>query len=118
MINQVELAQTALECQSGLTDPHVLFETGKDLTLAANHILNLLNQSTVTDEEIKTAYEKLPIKSSADIAVDGSALIKELGMKPGPQFGKALTAIKDQILDGKLANDHDQLLTFVRENFM
>ena len=54
---------------------------------------------------------KVANKSSADIAVDGSALIKELGMKPGPQFGKALTAIKDQILDGKLANDHDQLLT-------
>lgn len=118
LINQAELAQTALENQAGLDDPHVLFETGKDLTLAANHILNILNQSTVTDEEIKTAYEKLPIKSSADIAVDGSALIKELGMKPGPQFGKALTAIKNQILDGKLANDHDQLLAFVRENFM
>ena len=67
LINQVELAQTALESQAGLDDPHVLFETGKELTLAANHILNLLNQSTVTDEEIKTAYEKLPIKSSADI---------------------------------------------------
>ena len=56
LINQVELAQQRLNVQSGLTDPHVLFETGKDLTLAATIFLTF-DQSTVTDEEIKTAYE-------------------------------------------------------------
>lgn len=118
LINQVELVQTALESSAGLLDPHVLFETGKELTLAANHILQILDRSKVSDDEIKAAYEKLPIKAIADIKVDGSDLIKELGMKPGPEFGKALTAIKNQLLDGKLQNEREELLQFVSENFM
>lgn len=118
LINQVELVQTALESSAGLLNPHVLFETGKDLTLAANHILQILNQSKVSDDEIEVAYEKLPIKAIADIKVDGSDLIKELGMKPGPEFGKVLTVIKNQLLDGKLQNKREELLHFVSENFM
>lgn len=118
LISQVELVQTALESSKGLCDSHVLFETGKELTLSANHLLQILGQSSVSDLEIMNAYQQLPIKSTAEIKVDGSNLIAELGMKPGPKFGKALQAVKDQILDHQLANNHNQIMEFIRAHFM
>lgn len=118
LVNQVELVQSALENPKGLCDSHVLFETGKELTLKANHLLQILGQVSFSNSEITSAYQQLPIKSTAEINVDGSDLIKELGMKPGPKFGQALTAVKDQILDCKLENEHDQIMAFIKTHFM
>lgn len=118
LVNQVELVQSALENPKGLCDSHVLFKTGKELALKANYLLRILGQVSVPDSEIINAYQRLPIKSTSEINVDGSDLIKDLGMKPGPKFGQVLTTVRDQILDRKLVNKHDQLIAFIKAHFM
>ena len=40
--------------------------------------------------------------------------MKELGFKPGPDLGRALKAIENVIVDGKLANDKEAIMAFVQ----
>lgn len=117
LIIETETAQKALMDPAGLTDPHVMFETGEDLLLVANEIARLVGIAQYSDQEIKQAYAQLPIKKIQDIQLTGTDLITELGMKTGPQIGKILAQIKKQILEGHLVNDHEKLITYVQNNF-
>ena len=42
-------------------------------------------------------------------------LIKELGMKPGPEMGAILKAVEEAIVLGNLANDKAAIFEFVAE---
>ena len=117
LINQVEIGQIALESTQDFTNSQLLFDTGLDLMLAANHVAKLLKQTDISDQEIKKYYEALPIKSTSEIAITGTDLIKELGIKPGPKIGKILETVKEQILNGNLQNQRTKLLDFVKTNF-
>ena len=48
-----------------------------------------------------------------DLAVDGDDL-RQAGVQPGPQLGKLLAALLDQVLDDPSLNTHDRLLTAAR----
>lgn len=117
LINQVEATQTALENETGLLNSEVLFETGLELTLDANHIKHLLGDNQVTDQQVIERYDALPIKNNSDIALTGTDLIKELSMHPGPQIGEILAKVKKMILNGQLKNEHQELIKFVSQNY-
>ena len=46
--------------------------------------------------------------------MNGGTLMKELGFKPGPDLGRALKAIENAIVYGKLANDKEAIMAFVQ----
>ena len=47
--------------------------------------------------------------SLKQLAIDGRALM-DLGVPQGPEIGKILNALLQQVLDGELANDKQSLL--------
>jgi tRNA nucleotidyltransferase (CCA-adding enzyme) len=45
-----------------------------------------------------------------DLAVDGRALMQELGMKPGPDLGRILKTLLDEVVDDPSKNEREALL--------
>ena len=52
--------------------------------------------------------------SVATLAVNGGDLIA-IGMKPGKEIGELLSLLLEQVIRGDLANDRDELLTYVKK---
>lgn len=52
--------------------------------------------------------------SVATLAVNGGDLIA-IGMKPGKEIGEMLSLLLEQVIRGDLANDRDELLTYVKK---
>lgn len=50
-----------------------------------------------------------------DLAVDGGALIKELGVKPGPDIGRVLRALLEEVIEDPRKNEREPLLERARE---
>ena len=68
----------------------------------------------VVSERIADLDGQLLIHDKHEIVVNGGTLMKELGFKPGPDLGRALKAIENAIVDGKLANDKEAIMAFVQ----
>lgn len=50
-----------------------------------------------------------------DLKVDGRILMQELGLKPGPNLGKVLAFLLEQVLEEPSRNDREALLDLARE---
>lgn len=86
-----------------------------DLYEAGNAIDNVLavaklSELVVDVTGLKSRYEDLKIKNKGELAFNGGNLTKELGMKPGPLFGKILATLEQKVVAGDLNNSHDVLL--------
>ncbi|HEO6936836.1 TPA: CCA tRNA nucleotidyltransferase, partial [Streptococcus agalactiae] len=53
-----------------------------------------------------------------EIVVNGSTLIKKLGIKPGPQMGDIISQIELAIVLGQLINEEEAILHFVKQYLM
>lgn len=95
-------------------EPLKMFQAGQQALLDANQVAKLYGWA-VADKELRTAYAALPIKSMKELAVDGGVLIKQAGIKPGPQLGKILNELTIQVVNGQLTNDRDELITVAKK---
>ena len=57
-------------------------------------------------------FQREPQKLSPKLPIDGNDL-KQLGLQPGPQYKELLSAVEDEILEGRIET-RDQALAFVR----
>ncbi|HEX2754189.1 MAG TPA: TIM barrel protein [Candidatus Limnocylindrales bacterium] len=65
---------------------------------------------------IATELAAGPILDRSALAVDGSDLMAELGVPAGPEVGRILSELFDQIVENPRLNDHDQLMEIARAN--
>ena len=56
---------------------------------------------------------KSPLALS-DLALDGKKLMAQLGLRPGPQLGKLLAALLDQVIEEPGLNTPERLLEAAR----
>jgi small subunit ribosomal protein S3 len=49
-------------------------------------------------------------KNIKDLKIDGTDVMQELNLKPGPEIGKILTAIFAEVEEGKLKNEREVLV--------
>lgn len=54
--------------------------------------------------------------SLKDLAVNGSDLIR-MGYKPGPKIGTVLDKLLTKVIDGKLNNENDELVEFIKKHY-
>lgn len=85
-----------------------LYESGN----AIDNVLAVakLSELVVDVAGLKSRYEDLKIKNKGELAFNGGNLTKELGMRPGPLFGKILATLEQKVVAGDLNNSHDVLL--------
>ena len=81
---------------------------GKDASVDLQHI-----------NELKAHVAKVIAQGAAfsvkDLAIDGGTLIKELGIKPGPDIGRVLRALLEEVVEDPSLNQRDTLLARARE---
>lgn len=66
-------------------------------------------------EKIESLDQELVIHDKHEIVVNGGMLIKELGLKPGPDMGRLLTAVEKAIVIGDLANEKKAIFDFIEQ---
>ncbi len=89
-----------------------LFQAGKETLLNTIDVAQILGQP-VNSEALVDRYVALPIKSSAELAVDGRFLIAA-GIKPGPKLGQLLVQIKQKVIAGELENNAEAINAFIK----
>ena len=57
--------------------------------------------------------QKEPFKVS-DLKIDGNDVMKVLKIKPGPKVGEILNKLFNEVIDGKLKNERDELLKKIK----
>lgn len=66
-------------------------------------------------EAIASLDQQLPIHSRQEIVINGSDLISEFSLKPGPDLGSLLKLVEEEIVAGRLANERETIFNFIRE---
>jgi len=81
---------------------------GKDASVDLQHI-----------GELKAHVAKVIAQGAAfsvkDLAIDGGTLIKELAVKPGPDIGRVLRALLEEVVEEPSLNQRDTLIARARE---
>jgi tRNA nucleotidyltransferase (CCA-adding enzyme) len=85
-----------------------LYQVGADIdvTLA---VLSL-SELAFDVETLRTRYANLPIQGKRELALTGGDLTTELGLKPGPLFGRILATVEEAVVAGQVANNREALL--------
>ncbi|MDF7672052.1 CCA tRNA nucleotidyltransferase [Lactobacillus sp. ESL0701] len=115
MTSEVEKIVTLFDLLSERTPTDFeLFEAGKEILLNAIDVAHILGQP-VNSKALVDRYVALPIKSTAELAIDGRFLINS-GITPGPKLGQLLTSIKQKIISGELENTVEAVTAFLADN--
>jgi len=73
-----------------------------------------LSQLDRLEQRAAAELERKPPLSLSQLAIDGKSLMTELGVPPGPEIGKLLAALLDQVLEQPQLNTRDSLLERAR----
>lgn len=68
-------------------------------------------------KKINNIYENLPINTRKDIVINGMDIANALDKKPDGSVKEILNDIEKEIVIGKLENDKDVLIKYVRDNY-
>lgn len=91
-----------------------IYQYGKEMASLVEGLRKALSLSVDMDH-IEALDQALAIHNKYDIVLNGSHLIKDFGMKPGPQLGLMLEKVELAIVEGRLDNDFTTIEAFVRE---
>lgn len=114
----IEPKETAVKRALSRLTPEVFFDLltikrADNLAQAPNYRDRLETYDTMEDMA-RDMLAKNECISVASLAVNGNDLIA-LGMKPGKEIGEMLSHLLDRVIRGKLENDRDVLLTYVKK---
>ncbi|EKY4024913.1 TPA: CCA tRNA nucleotidyltransferase [Listeria innocua] len=85
-----------------------LYHAQEAVFLLVNEINYIRGQSD-KENELKKAYELLPIHSKKDLAITGADLLKWTGENAGPWVKETLDKVECQVLLGKINNEKNQI---------
>lgn len=91
-----------------------IYQYGKEMASLVEGLRKAQSLSVDMDH-IEALDQALAIHNKYDIVLNGSHLIKDFGMKPGPQLGLMLEKVELAIVEGRLDNDFTTIEAFVRE---
>ncbi|HHJ6172124.1 TPA: CCA tRNA nucleotidyltransferase, partial [Streptococcus pyogenes] len=91
-----------------------IYQYGKKMASLVEDLRKAQSLSVDMDR-INTLDQALVIHDKHDIVLNGSHLIKDFGMKSGPQLGLMLEKVELAIVEGRLDNDFTTIEAFVRE---
>lgn len=79
---------------------------------------NMKPESKVLEElktRMRNEIEKASAFSLKDLDIDGNIIMTELNLKPGPQVGKVLNYLLEQVLENPELNTKEQLIKLAKE---
>ncbi|HER2102148.1 TPA: CCA tRNA nucleotidyltransferase [Streptococcus pyogenes] len=91
-----------------------IYQYGKEMASLVEGLRKAQSLSVDMDH-IEALDQALAIHNKHDIVLNGSHLIKDFGMEPGPQLGLMLEKVELAIVEGCLDNDFTTIEAFVIE---
>lgn len=91
----------------GKIDNYELFNYGLYPCTVVSEILN------IKKSEINKMYDKLPIKSMHEIAINGHEIMNILNIGPSKEIGEIMKKIRNAILNGNLVNKKERIKEFL-----
>lgn len=67
------------------------------------------------EQRIRDEIKRKPPFGLGDLAVDGTVLMEQLNLQPGPRLGSILNYLLEQVLDDPALNTREQLLSIAAE---
>ena len=64
---------------------------------------------------VQGEIERSTAFSPSDLAVDGTDVMRELGIPPGPEVGRIIGVLFERVLDDPDLNTPDRLVALIRE---
>ncbi|WP_257351785.1 CCA tRNA nucleotidyltransferase [Pseudalkalibacillus decolorationis] len=77
--------------------------------------LNVDEPVEFTESELRSRYERLPIKRRSDLAVNGHDIQQILGWKPGPWLGDLMAVIERNVVENRLENNRFVIKEWVQQ---
>lgn len=115
LIRQVKRIVPLVSClRERSLDAMNMYNGGENALHDANQVAKLYGWAK-DDAALAELYQALPIKNSKELAVDGRALIADGQIKPGPRLGRILNDLTTAVVEGRIANDRDILLTAAQQ---
>lgn len=90
-----------------------LYRNGLDICLASNKANVLVKRSKKKYKEIKSEYDKLPIKKTCDLQFKGQDILKITKDDGGPYLIELVEEIEAKVLFGELENDYETIRVYV-----
>lgn len=114
--NNIKLAQAAIELLNNYQESNwQLYIAGQAATAIAAQVLRLTCQQELAEQLIEQ-YQDLPLKSPQQLAINGQQIMQVLNLSPGPQIGQYLKQIQQAIVAGKLVNDYQTIVNYLKNN--
>ena len=114
--NNIKLAQAAIELLNNYQGSNwQLYIAGQAATAIAAQVLRLTCQQELAEQLIEQ-YQDLPLKSPHQLAINGQQIMQVLNLSPGPQIGQYLKQIQQAIVAGKLVNDYQTIVDYLKNN--
>lgn len=95
-------------------DAWYLFKYGRDVLERIEHLRIVLDQKNAL-QDILTAYDCLPIKTSQELAVSGRDLLASFDKNPGPWVGKYLNLLLKKVVTGQIQNTKTAILDYLNQ---
>ncbi|HAQ9483059.1 TPA: CCA tRNA nucleotidyltransferase, partial [Enterococcus faecium] len=113
MIKDVQaLVQGLRQRETGALEPFELYFLGKKHALQVEELMIYFDETPQMDA-VGESYDRLPIKSLSELAVDGKILLEETGKKPGKWVSEALQLAEKAVVEQRIKNDKKQVLDFL-----
>lgn len=114
--NNIKLVQAAIELLDNYQGSNwQLYIAGQAATAIAAKVLRLTRQQELA-EQLTGQYQKLPLKSPHQLAINGQQIMQVLNLSPGPQIGQYLKQIQQAIVAGQLVNDYQTIVNYLKNN--
>lgn len=91
-----------------------LFNLGLNAALSVEKLLFYYGQNSKL-EEVRERYLCLPIHDRKQLAITGNDLLTYFDKKPGKWLGEMIEAIEAAVVNGKIANNKEVLITFAKD---
>ncbi|QNQ82357.1 CCA tRNA nucleotidyltransferase [Lactobacillus sp. PV037] len=89
-----------------------LFKSDLKTILATIDLAHILGQP-INGSALYDRYEALPVKSAKELAIDGKFLLKS-GIPAGPKIGELLDTITEAVVEGKIANNEEEISAYLQ----
>jgi len=95
-------------------DPHTLYTYGFELCVLANKVNFILGRAKNLKTKIESDYENLPLQSDLDLKLRATEMIAITGKKAGAWVKQLQTEMVIEVLNKRLNNDKDELISYVK----
>ncbi|MGX7172818.1 CCA tRNA nucleotidyltransferase [Enterococcus ratti] len=116
MIKEVQLLVFGLNRRKKrLLDAQTLYHLGKEAALKVEELMFYFGEMPQL-KKVAQQYDRLPIKSMGELAIDGKMLLTESGKKPGKWISEALQLAEEAVVAAKVVNKSDELFVYLKQN--